>query len=243
MENYESFLHSFDDVYQLHPDQLQLGFLKVLKGSKMHRKAKEYGIIYHSQPVYEVFYTNWLSYKEILSLKEIEDMVEIYYNSGQFLETIRHLEKEFTRPYLLYRKLADYYKENQLAQMNHSRMKRFEILRDFIRTITEDSVYDEYLLTDLYLRENSKSRPSWAADLSWAKKQLMEVFRQEEEERCLLKGYEGYSAKQMMNMTHAEYISGEIIGRPGGKRWVIFDYRNRNILNQNAEMIDITEKM
>ncbi len=243
MEDYESFLHSFDDVYGLHPDQLQLGFLKVLKGSKMHRKAKEYGIIYHSQPVYEVFYTNWLSYQEVLSLKEIEDMVEVYYNSGQFSETIHRLEKEFERPYQLYQKLADYYKEKHLAQMNHSRMKRFEILRDFIQTITDDPIYDEYLLTDLYLRENSKSRPSWAADLSGAKKQLMEVFRQEEENRELLKGYEGFSAKQMMNMTHAEYISGEIIGKPGEKCWVVFDYRNRNILNQNAAMIDITEKM
>lgn len=242
MEDYESFVHSFNDVYALHPDQLQLGFLKVLKGSKMHVKAQEYGIIYHSQPVYEVFYTRWLSFAEVLSLKEVEDMVEVYYNSGQFSETIRRLEAEFDTPFAMYRALADYYKEQGLEHMNHSRMRRFEILRDFIRTKTENPVYDEYLLIDLYLRENSKSRPKWACDPSVYKKDLLAFFKMEEEERSVLTGYEEYSAKQMMNMVHAEQVSGEIFGK-AGRRWVIFDYRNRNILDQNATMIDITEKM
>ena len=108
-ENFDSFRQSFNDVYHLYPDQLQLGFLKVLKGSRMQEKAEEYGIVYHSDPVYEVFYTNWISYQEILELKQIEDMVEVYYNSGQFPNTIRHLEKEFCDPFTMYQRMAAFY--------------------------------------------------------------------------------------------------------------------------------------
>ena len=206
-EDYESFRQSFNDVYHLYPDQFQLGFLKVLKGSKMQEKAKEYGIIYHSQPVYEVFYTNWISYQEILKLKEIEEMVEVYYNSGQFSNTIRHLETEFSDPFTMYQSLGEYYGKQGWWGQSHSRMQRFEMLREFIHSISEDTIYDELLLLDLYLRENSKSRPKWAADLQTEKKQFLDWFKEEAEEHRILKGYERYSAKQMMNMVHLEKFS------------------------------------
>ena len=242
-ENYESFRQSFNDVYHLYPDQFQLGFLKVLKGSKMQEKAEEYGIIYHSQPVYEVFYTNWISYQEILKLKEIEEMVEVYYNSGQFTNTMRHLETEFSDPFTMYQSLGEYYGEQGWWGQSHSRMQRFEMLREFIHSVSEDPVYDELLLLDLYLRENSKSRPKWAADLQTEKKQFLDWFKIEAEQHSILKGYEGYSAKQMMNMVHLERFSiqmAQICGWTTGEMadrdtcWVLFDYRNRSALDQNA---------
>ena len=242
-ENYESFRQSFNDVYHLYPDQFQLGFLKVLKGSKMQEKAEEYGIIYHSQPVYEVFYTNWISYQEILKLKEIEEIVEVYYNSGQFTNTMRHLETEFPDPFTMYQSLGEYYGEQGWWGQSHSRMQRFEMLREFIHSVSEDTVYDELLLLDLYLRENSKSRPKWAADLQTEKKQFLDWFKIEAEQHSILKGYEGYSAKQMMNMVHLEQFSiqmAQICGWTTGEMadrdtcWVLFDYRNRSALDQNA---------
>ena len=242
-EDYESFRQSFNDVYHLYPDQFQLGFLKVLKGSKMQEKAEEYGIIYHSQPVYEVFYTNWISYQEILKLKEIEEMVEVYYNSGQFTNTIRHLETEFSDPFTMYQRLGEYYGEQGWWGQSHSRMQRFEMLREFIHSVSEDPVYDELLLLDLYLRENSKSRPKWAADLQAEKKQFLDWFKIEAEQHSVLKGYEGYSAKQMMNMVHLERFSARMAQICGWTTeetadrdtcWVLFDYRNRSALDQNA---------
>ena len=241
-ENFDSFRQSFNDVYHLYPDQLQLGFLKVLKGSRMQEKAEEYGIVYHSDPVYEVFYTNWISYQEILELKQIEDMVEVYYNSGQFPNTIRHLEKEFSDPFTMYQQMAAFYGQQGWWGQSHSRMQRFEMLREFIHSISENGIYDELLLLDLYLRENSKSRPKWAPDLQNEKKQFLDWFRQEEQEHQVLKGYEGFSARQMMNMVHLERFSIETAQLCGWEQqkedtqecWVLFDYRNRNALDQNA---------
>lgn len=242
-EDFESFQQSFNDVYRLYPDQLQLGFLKVLKGSEMRRKAEEYSLVYQSRPVYEVLCTNWISYEELLVLKDVEEMLEVYYNSGQFSRTIWELEKEFDSPFALYRSLASYYEKQELRGKNHSRMQRLEILREFIRTISAEPVYDELLVLDLYLRENSKTRPGWAPDLSGEKERLLGFFRQEEQCRRNFPEYEGYSARQMMHMIHAERFSARAACAGGltaaeeqGEVWAFFDYRNRNPLNQDAEV-------
>ena len=89
-EDYESFGKSFNDVYALSPEQLQLGFLKVLKGSYMEEHTEEYGLVYKSLPPYEVLYTKWLSYEDVLKLKRIEEMVEVC-DRGQFSYTLEHL--------------------------------------------------------------------------------------------------------------------------------------------------------
>ena len=101
-EDYDSFRHSFNDVYALKPQQLQLGFLKVLKGSHMMEMCREYGIVYKTQEPYEVLSTKWLDYDHVLKLKTVENMVEVYYNSGQFQNTLEYLSNfrmlsQFTR--------------------------------------------------------------------------------------------------------------------------------------------------
>ena len=136
-EDYDSFKDSFDAVYALKPQELQLGFLKVLRGSQMHQEAEKYGILYHSQPPYEVLATKWISCDELLRLKEVEEMVEVYYNSQQFRYTIDALEKLFERPFALYEALADYYKGQMLEGKSFSRMQRFLILRDFVKMLAE----------------------------------------------------------------------------------------------------------
>ena len=236
-ENLESFKKSFNDVYRLRPQQFQLGFLKVLKGSKMHEKAGEYGIVYHTRPMYEVLSTNWLTYDEVIYLKGIEEMVEVYYNSCQFRCTMRALEAEFNTPFAMYEALAEYYEENALNGLKHSRMRRFDILHDFILYYVKKEhapKYEDNLLMDLYLREKSKSRPSWAADLSGYKSEIQEFFRKEAEEKRYLKDYEGYSWKQILNMTHVEVDSK-------GK-WTLFDYKRRDPLTKDAKTYRILER-
>ena len=236
-ENLESFKKSFNDVYRLRPQQFQLGFLKVLKGSKMHEKAGEYGIVYHTRPMYEVLSTNWLTYDEVIYLKGIEEMVEVYYNSCQFRCTMRALEAEFDTPFAMYEALAEYYEENALNGLKHSRMGRFDILHDFILSHVKKEhapKYEDDLLMDLYLREKSKSRPSWAADLSGYKSEIQEFFRKEAEKKRYLKDYEGYSWKQILNMTHIEVDSK-------GK-WTLFDYKRRDPLTKDAKTYRILER-
>ena len=236
-ENLESFKKSFNDVYRLRPQQFQLGFLKVLKGSKMHEKAGEYGIVYHTRPMYEVLSTKWLTYDEVIYLKGIEEMVEVYYNSCQFRCTMLALEAEFNTPFAMYEALAEYYEENALNGLKHSRMGRFDILHDFILSYVKKEhapKYEDDLLMDLYLREKSKSRPSWAADLSGYKSEIQEFFRKEAEEKRYLKDYEGYSWKQILNMTHVEVDSK-------GK-WTLFDYKRRDPLTKDAKTYRILER-
>ncbi|MBQ8625354.1 MAG: B12-binding domain-containing radical SAM protein [Agathobacter sp.] len=171
-EDYDTFRKSFNDIYELQPNQLQMGFLKVLKGSYMYEHAAEYGIIYHDNPPYEVMATNWLSYDDVLKMKRIEEMLEVYYNSGQFEITMKVLKHKFDSAFDMFQKLGDYYEAHGYFGMSHSRIKRCEILMDFVKEEWRDCLdakavcecIRQALVFDLYYRENSKSRPAWAGD-------------------------------------------------------------------------------
>ncbi len=169
-EGYESFKKSFDEIYELKPNQLQLGFLKVLKGSYMYEHAKEYGIVYHDGPPYEVLKTNWLSFDEVLKIKQVEEMLEVYYNSGQFEITMKVLERLFDSAFDMFRQLGEYYEQKGYFGMNHSRIRRCEILLEFVKAYESTREYvhiiEQALIYDLYYRENCKSRPSWACDVA-----------------------------------------------------------------------------
>lgn len=237
-EGYESFRDSFNDVHALKPEQLQLGFLKVLKGSKMHEFAKEYGIVYKANPVYEVLYTKWLNHDELLQIKKVEEMVELYYNSNQFTHTLEILIQSFLTPFDFYQTLGDFYESKGYAGMSHSRMTRYHILLEFacLHDNKNEQLYKELLLLDLYLRENLKSRPEWAADLGEYKDQMKEFYQREGEERQYLVGYEAYNLKQMSKMTHIEVFSASTMKSSDSdcKVMVLFDYNKRNPLTYEA---------
>ena len=232
-EDKESFRRSFNAVYRLKPEQLQLGFLEVLKGSRMYEKAQEYQLLYQSKPPYEVLSTKWLSYGDILDLKAIEDMVEVYYNSGQFPNTIGLLESAFCDAFSMYEALAIYYTKEGLDGIQHSRLARFEILFDFIREADLDNLesYRQKLLLDLYLRENAKRRPCFARDIQISKEELRDFYEQEAKRFLYLKGYEEYDSRQLRKMTHLERIDGKLL---------LFDYRNRDPLNRQAKTYEVT---
>ena len=232
-EDYESFGRSFDRVYGMQPEQLQLGFLKVLKGSDMHVHAQEYGIRYLELPPYEVLYTNWISYGEIRRLKRIEEMVELYYNSGQFTHTLPVLEKAFPGPFAMYEALADYYQEQGYFTNSPARAYRYQILLDFaeMKDPANREIYRELLTYDMYLRENLKSRPAFAAEITEKEKQDIRRFYQtEEHERHYLSAYDQYDWKQLSRMTHLELF------RYPEPHYVLFDYQERNPLNYEARV-------
>ena len=236
-ETLERFQQSFDDVYRMEPEQLQLGFLKVLKGSYMAEMAKTYGIEYQSQPPYEVLSTRWLSYGDLILLKGVEEMVEVYYNSGQFRAVIKKLETEFASPFSLYESLARYYEERGLTGISHNRLARYEILYDFIRELPggegrRSEIYRDLLMYDLYLRENVKSRPSFAGDLTSCKEQVKQFFIKEAAEPLYLRGYEGYDSRQLAKMAHLEPM--------GDGSYVLFDYKNRDAMFGNAKAFHLT---
>ena len=240
-EDLQSFQKSFDDVYGLHPEQLQLGFLKVLKGSYMEEMKETYGLVYKGRPPYEVLYTKWLSYDDVLLLKMVEEMVEVYYNSGQFVYTLRHLEKEFESPFEMYLELGKYYEEKKLHLVSHTRVARYEILLAFIKekNIKREAFYRELLTFDLYLRENVKNRPEFAGEYTVSKEFLNDFYEKEAEERLYLQGYEKYDKRQLRKMTHIERFQYDVLGNDGEKKSTVllFDYENRSKLTHQANVI------
>ena len=238
-EDLQSFQKSFDDVYNLHPEQLQLGFLKVLKGSYMEEMKEEYGLVYKGRPPYEVLSTKWLTYDDVLLLKMVEEMVEVYYNSGQFTYTLRHLEEEFQSPFALYLELGKYYETQKLHLLNHTRVARYEILLDFIKEkhLERESFYRELLTFDLYLRENIKNRPEFAGEYTVSKEFLNDFYEEEAQQHQYLKGYEEYDKRQLRKMTHIEKFQYDVLGDGEDKETVIlFDYENRSRLNHQASV-------
>lgn len=180
-EDYDSFARSFDEIYELKPNQLQLGFLKVLKGSFMYDHAKEYGIIYHDRPPYEVLSTKWISFDDVLRIKKVEEMLEVYYNSGQFEITMKLMDVLYDSAFDFFQRLGDFYEENGYLAMSHSRIRRCEILLEFMQAELQAKagerkqsdivkMLEEALIFDLYYRENCKSRPGWAVDAASFKK-------------------------------------------------------------------------
>ncbi|MFW5671149.1 MAG: B12-binding domain-containing radical SAM protein [Acetivibrio ethanolgignens] len=244
-EDIKTFQKSFDFVYRLKPEQLQLGFLKVLKGARMEKEAKEYGLIYQSRPPFEVLQTKWLSYDDVLTLKQIEEMVEIYYNSGQFEASLGFLEHYYPSPYSFFGELGAYYEEKGLYQVNHKRVARYEILLDFIREKKPElsGTMAELLTYDLYIRENLKSRPAFMKDMGEHKEELRKILEEESQKPKLLSGYEGIQPGQLGRMIHGEWFAFNIeeavrTGKPGTKgQWLLFDYQKRNPLNHQAFVI------
>lgn len=239
-ENYESFGHSFNDVYALKPEQLQLGFLKVLKGSYMAEAAEGYGCVHKAKPPYEVLGTRWLSYEEILKLKGVEEMVEVYYNSGQFQKTIRAMEHLFETAFSMYEELADFYEKNGYNEVSHTRIRRYEILQEFLREKEANLEYFKQLMIfDLYARENMKTRPQWANDLSAYKIQILDFYKKEEETPELLTDYQGYQARQTIKMTHIEVFTYDVINEneEKGAYPVLFDYKKRSPLTNDAKAV------
>ena len=240
-EDYTSFGKSFDDVFRMHPEQLQLGFLKVLKGSKMHRKAKDYGLLYTDDAPYEVLCTNDISYAEILRLKQIEEMVELFYNSNQFRTTLAALTLEFERPFAMFEALADFYEERGYYIQTPARSYRYHVLLEFVKThFAEKTAYYKELLTrDLYLRENAKTRPDFAPDLSAYKDVMRQFYRDQMANHDILSAYEQYDARQMARMTHIEVFAYDAdSSQPAAEPdFVLFDYMRRNPLTYEAETI------
>lgn len=220
-EDYDSFRHSFNDVYALKPQQLQLGFLKVLKGSHMMEMCREYGIVYKTQEPYEVLSTKWLDYDYILKLKTVENMVEVYYNSGQFQNTLEYLEKFFPDAFSIYERLGSFYMEKGYGDISHTRMRRYEILLEFLEDMPEISVdqVKDQMVYDLYLRENLKSRPGFARDQKPFERQIWD-FRKRE---------------KVAKNAHVEVFADGTV--------LLFDYADRDPLTNNAHVTDVTKEV
>ena len=247
-ENYERFGCSFDDLYAHEPDQLQLGFLKVLKGTMMEEEVKKYSILYRNQPPYEVLGTKWLSYDEIILLKGVEELVELYYNSGQYTLTLKYAVPFFESPFRFYEMFSAWYRGKGYHKLNHNRFEKYNILREFLREHIDENerdTLDEIMLYDMYLRENVKGRPAWAKDTAQYKKEWKALYREQGEKLFPEDVQAGiYDSKRAANQSHIEVFEINIkkfeqSGQVEKKQvFCLFDYSRRNPLNRAARTVE-----
>ena len=247
-EDYDTFARSFDEIYALRPNQLQLGFLKVLKGSYMYEHANEYQILYHQRPPYEVLKTKWLDYSDVLRIKQVEEMLEVYYNSGQFEVTLKVLGAVYHSAFLMFQELGAFYERHGYFGMSHSRIRRCEILLEFLEldlprqggalhgNVNIETVVDvvrESLVFDLYYRENCKSRPVWAEDPGgW--KQTAKLYCKNGKLSHIERFHYRFPEKSVRVLKQLpEYLNEGV--------FALFDYQNRDPLDYQANVSWVTE--
>lgn len=231
-EDYDSFGKSFCDVYQLRPQQLQLGFLKVLKGSYMYEHASEYGLIYRTKPPYEVLASKWVSYDEMLEIRLVEEMLELHYNSGQFLTYLAVLEQRYASAFQMFLDMGHFYRSHGYLDCSHNRVRRTEIVLEFAESVDAGhrAAYEEALIFDLYKIEKSKSRPIWARDLALEKKKTSAYLRAHglEKKYCHLEKFNWLDARGTLRQKEQPM-------------WLLFDYEVRDPLTNEAEFTEISE--
>ena len=229
-EDYDSFGCSFNDVYALHPEQLQLGFLKVLKGSMLHQKQKEFEIVYHDTAPYEVLTTHELPYADTLRLKYVEEMVETYYNSGRFLNTLAYLVPLYESPFAFFEALSQFWVGENYHYLGLSKMGLFDVLWRFVE---QNPKVDKRKLQwemkfDIALHEKPKKLPAWLTvtnEEQWHDKVFAFYGNPALWQKCL-PHYK--SNKEAIRQTHLEVFGDE------KQKAVLFDYGKRDLLG-NAE--------
>lgn len=247
-EDYESVSASFREVYSLRPDQLQLGFLKVLSGTAMADEAESCGIIASVRPPYEVLQTRWLSYKELCRLKEVEEAVETFYNSRQFEAALRYLEERQPDSFALYEELGGFLAGLLSQGKKAGRRRLYESLADWLvqKRPGDRELIGELLTWDYFARECAKDRPSFCRPCSQWKTEEKEFYIREAVCRRFLHGYEDADSKQLQHMTHLEVFDWNIPAYiKGGKLCrketaAVFLYRHRDFKSGNAEAEDIS---
>ena len=233
-EDYASFGRSFNDVYALQPEQLQLGFLKVLKGSMIYHRQKEFAIVYHDTAPYEVLTTYKLPYSDTLRLKYIEEMVETYYNSGKFLHTLDYLVPLYESPFAFFEQLSQYWVAQNCQYQSQSKLGLCDILWQFAQqnTTLDKRKFQWLLKFDLALHEKPRKIPVWLTasnDAQWHHA-IFEFYRQAEQVEQYLPHYVVVDSKVIARQTHLEVFGDE---KPVA---VLFDYAHKDLLSNAAYM-------
>jgi len=246
-ESYNSFRTSFNDVYYLKPEQLQLGFLKVLKGSGLKRDQDKYGLVYREKAPYEILSTNEISYGEMLRLKMIEEMVESYYNSFRFNSSITYIEKYFETPFDFYEALADFWEENNYDKCSHNKITYYEILLEFAKNNTDIEInkLKEFIIYDIYSHEKSKKLPAFynveESLTNQYKKQIKEFYMNEENIDKYLPNLKHFNSKQISRQAHIEVFSFDVKNNDisKGETAILFYYSEKSIVSNKAKTVEI----
>jgi len=238
-EDYRSFHRSFNDVFSLKPHRLQLGFLKLLKGSGLRLQADQYGYVYRTYPPYEVLKSHDISYEELLMLKGIEDLLEKYYNTHRFEYTLRYLISLWgDDAFAFFEDFAAYWEGKDLFQLSHNQLRMYEILleygeslRDVDKRILVELLRFDYCLYEKPVRYPKGMEPVRTASQNEA---IHEFFKDRENRERYFPHMKEYTDKQIARMAHIEIFEYDVLAQPDEIKdtrrttAILFDYQIPN---------------
>ncbi len=241
-EGYDRFATSFNDVYQLQPDQLQLGFLKLLKGSGLYENRAQYGLVHSEAPPYEILYTDALTFGELLRLKGIEEMVEVYYNSNRFTRLLSYLVPMFASPFAFFETLADFFEGHSHHLVSHTAVAYYDILFDFAKEYPlNHDLFCALARFDLYTHEKARRLPSFLSDqvdADW-KRTLHTFYQNDDHRHTLLPEYDDCDPKQVLRMTHLLALPYNPFDFSDTPCYYLFNYRRVDLLG-NAHYLPLS---
>lgn len=219
-ETYDKFRESFDYVHRLKPEMIQLGFLKLLKGTKMYDEREKYRYKYFSKPPYEVFSNEFISFAEMVKLKNLEKVLDFYYNSEKFPESVQWIiENHYESAFSFYEDVADYFDKRGYLKVSHKESTLFTLLYEFYldKGLKEREIFVEYLKYDYLMLGKTGFYPEW-----FKSEKDGELYDELIRERNYKSIREGHKNSEL------ERFSYNIFTKEFEDIYVFFDYRDRS---------------
>ncbi len=241
-EDLNSFKRSFNDVHSLFPNQLQLGFLKVLHGSGMEKIVKEHEIKYSPYIPYEVLTTKYLSYDDVLFLKDIEEMTETYYNSRRFINSMKYLYKHSDSYFETYEKLAETKSSEFIDNITHNKNDTYEFLIKSLSKFKDSdiNIFKWLLKFDYILHERPKGNPDWTHSCQnlLDKNGIYDIIVRNNSLTKYFPELKEYDPKEILNFSHAEKLPLNPVTLEFKDTTVLINYKKRDT-DGNAEYVII----
>ena len=243
LEDINSFKRSFNDVYNMKPHQLQLGFLKLLKGSKVRREAEKHGYIYRDYSPYEILSNSYISFEELLILKDMEEVVERYFNSNRFPESLGLLQKFKTSDaFEVYRQLSVYCRENGYLDRPVSYRENISILFQYGKTLfttpTELEEFRQAMVFDFLSSDNSGAIPDAIRNEEdyVPVNKVHQILRNEEFIKEYLPDYISVPVKNIIKKVFLISLTH----RTGPDELILFDYSQKDLVTYKFRTLRVT---
>jgi radical SAM superfamily enzyme YgiQ (UPF0313 family) len=247
-ENYDSFKKSFNDVYGIKPEKLQLGFLKLLKGSGLRLNEKKYGYKYLDKPPYEVLENNYINYTDIIKLKAIEDLVDKYYNEEYFSNSLEFIIKNFyDTPFDFYEDFSIYWEDNGFFKVAKKRSDLYQILLDFYlaRMFSSSELFEELLKYDYIKNNKNMEYPKTNIENKnmISQKYIHEILKDERIIDNYLKRYKGIPTKKIIKNIIIEGFNYDVmkviaenykVTNKKDMTYILFDFTHGKLVKCNT---------
>lgn len=255
-EDFLSFAQSFNEVYNLGPQQLQLGFLKMLKGSKIRKEAELYGYRFREYAPYEVLENRSISFEQLMEIKGIEELVERYYNSGRFVRTLKWIHTiMFLAPFDFYTGFLQFNKERGTLERGISSRELYDVLQDYLKKVLSEPLWpvcNDLLKFDFLSSDNTNNLPSGIERIVEPdfREKCFAFLRNEENVKRYLPNFTGTPAKQIFKSVHFEKFRYNVVQHVTNydvkkeETVVLFNYRDRDKVTElyGSHIVEVDSK-